>query len=486
MTGIVLALLATAISTAVAWLVEAIMPHASLALVFLTGVLLVAARAGIGPALTASVLGLLALNFFFTPPRYTLAVADDGDIATLAFFLVIAALTGNLAARMRAEMAKRRDSLRRISVLYEFSRQLSATVDSGEVRQVLRERLRQSLGRTVDIYLSGKNGTGSFLTPAGPAQHCPQEDLQRALAMEGEVSHHVAPWSYLKLSMDGEPAVVVMSGTLDAEEEATARSLCDLAGNALQRIALGEELEQVRVAAETEQLRAALLSSVSHDLRTPLASIIGSSTSLLEYGESFTAATRKDLLAAVVGQAQRLDRHIQNLLDMTRLGQGSLSLTRDWADVNDIIASALSRLEVVLADLHVEIEVAPDVPLLYVHGVLVEQALVNLLDNAARFSPVGGQLLVQVEADQETVCISICDQGPGIPEPERERIFDMFYTISRGDSGDLQGTGLGLAICRGMIAAHGGTVSAHDGLNGSGSCMRIRLPVLQYAAVVQQ
>jgi two-component system sensor histidine kinase KdpD len=230
---------------------------------------------------------------------------------------------------------------------------------------------------------------------------------------------------------------------------------------------------------ETEQLRSALLSSVSHDLRTPLASIIGSATSLLEYGPSFSEENRQELLATIADEARRLDRHIQNLLDMTRLGQGSLSVRRDWVDLHDVVSSALGRLRDLLRDVRVEIAIDPAVPLLWVHGALLEQALVNLLDNAIRFSPAGGRILVRAGLAPEGVELEVHDQGPGVPEAEREKIFDMFYTVRQGDRGQGQGTGLGLAICRGMIGAHGGSVTAHAGQGGVGTCMRIGLPLTQ-------
>jgi two-component system sensor histidine kinase KdpD len=210
-----------------------------------------------------------------------------------------------------------------------------------------------------------------------------------------------------------------------------------------------------------------------------LASIIGSTTSLLEYGDSFSDTDRKDLLSTVVEEAQRLDRHIQNLLDMTRLGQGSLTLRRDWVDLNDIVSSAEERMRDVLKGSIVHHEIQQGIPLLWLHGVLIEQALVNLLDNAIRFSPPEGVITISAHHEGGDVTIDVCDEGPGVPEPERNRIFDMFYTIRDADRRDLQGTGLGLAICRGMVVAHGGTVAAMEGRDGKGACMRIVLPVMQ-------
>jgi two-component system, OmpR family, sensor histidine kinase KdpD len=289
----------------------------------------------------------------------------------------------------------------------------------------------------------------------------------------------IEPWNFLKLATKAKAmGMVAIYGQIDTDQIDLARSLCDQAIVVLERTQLVADLEQARVVTETERLRSALLSSVSHDLRTPLASIIGSTSSLLEYGDSFSDANRRELLTTVLEEAQRLDRYIQNLLDMTRLGQGSLTLRRDWVDLHDIISSSVVRLQDALKGLVIDIDICASVPLLWVHGVLIEQAVVNLLDNAIRFSPANGHISITALTRDDQIDINICDDGPGIPDNEREKIFDMFYTARQGDMGNLHGTGLGLAICRGMIAAHGGNVTAHDGSNNHGTCMRITLPVI--------
>jgi len=212
-------------------------------------------------------------------------------------------------------------------------------------------------------------------------------------------------------------------------------------------------------------------------LRTPLASVIGSATSLLEYGDVIGPEDRRDLLETIHGESRRLDRHIQNLLDMTRIGQGGLSLRRDWVDLRDVVSGAVGRLRDGLGDVEVQTILAPDLPLLWVHGALLEQALLNLLDNALRFSPPGAAVTLEARmAEAERMEIDVCDQGPGIAEGDRERVFDMFYTARRGDCGG-QGTGLGLTICRAMIGAHGGEVEALPGPEGRGTRMRISLPL---------
>ena len=245
---------------------------------------------------------------------------------------------------------------------------------------------------------------------------------------------------------------------------------------ALARARLAQDLEAARLHGETEQLRSALLASVSHDLRTPLTSMRGSIDTLLALGEAIPLSDRRELLEGTRDEAERLDRYIQNLLDMTRLGHGALKLARDWVSPADIAGSALNRLRAVLAPLQVQVDVAAQLPLLHVHGALIEQALVNVLENAARFSPPHGQLQLSAGADGSELWFAVSDQGPGIPEEDRAKIFDMFYTAARGDRGG-QGTGLGLAICQGMVGAHGGRISVGEGIGGQGTCITLYLPL---------
>jgi two-component system sensor histidine kinase KdpD len=474
------AVLAVGVTVALALLLSRFIPHASLSLLFLTGVLIVAARTGLGPSLFASVLSFLAFNYFFTTPEHTFEVESKEDVATLLFFLVMAAITGNLAARMQEEIAKRRASLQRISNLYEFSRRIGSAARAEEVLEALAAHVSRSLELPAAVWRPGTDGRLGLTASAGASREPDAQWVAQAWARRGEALLRLGGWQFLALAGPGQPlGLLAIEGELDAEQADLARSLCEQAAVALDRTRLAGDLEEARLVSETEQLRSALLSSVSHDLRTPLASIIGSTTSLLEYGPSFSEANRQELLATIADEARRLDRHIQNLLDMTRLGQGSLSVRRDWVDLHDVVSSALGRLKDLLREVRVEIAIDPAVPLLWVHGALLEQALVNLLDNAIRFSPAGGRILVRAGLAAEGVELEVHDQGPGIPPAEREKIFDMFYTVRQGDRGQGQGTGLGLAICRGMIGAHGGSVTAHEGQGGVGTRMRIGLPLTQ-------
>ena len=262
---------------------------------------------------------------------------------------------------------------------------------------------------------------------------------------------------------------------LSPDQRSLAMAMVQDIGQALERARLADELEGARVQGETERLRNALLSSVSHDLRSPLASMIGSAGTLSSYGEQLPPQERQELLDAILGEGQRLDRYIQNLLDMTRLGHGTLKLNRDWTDVAEIVAAAVTRLHKLFPELKVDTMLPTGTLLLYVHPALIEQALFNILENAARFSPPGEAVRVLVRTEGDRLVLDVVDRGPGIPEDERARIFDMFYSVSRGDRAP-QGTGLGLAICRGMIGAHGGSVEALPG-DGGGTTIRITLPL---------
>ena len=238
-------------------------------------------------------------------------------------------------------------------------------------------------------------------------------------------------------------------------------------------------LNAARLAEEQERLRSALLASVSHDLRTPLSSIIGAASSLRTLDAQLSQQDRFALLDGVLSESERLNRYIQNLLDMTRLGHGELTIERDWVAFDDIVASARKRLGAALDHCHIEQKWRPNLPLLYVHPALIEQALVNVLENAARFSSSNGLIVIaaQHNMDAKTLQFSVTDQGPGIPHEMRERVFEMFYTGGSGDR-SLHGSGLGLAICRGMLSAHGGTVHATDGPSELGTQMVMTLPLV--------
>jgi two-component system sensor histidine kinase KdpD len=253
--------------------------------------------------------------------------------------------------------------------------------------------------------------------------------------------------------------------------EAMARDLAQ----ALTRLSLDGQLASTRLQAETERLRAELLASVSHDLRSPLSTIIGSAESLVAYQGQLSADDQAALARNIAQEGQRLDRYIQNLLDMTRLGHDGLQLQRDWIGVDELLGAAVARMRRQAAAPPVDVRLEPGLPLLRVHGPLLEQALFNVLDNAAKFSPPGAPMEVRARATQDEVILEVVDRGPGIAEDDRERVFDRFHRVAQGDRAP-PGTGLGLAICRGVLVAHGGSAQALAGDDGVGTVVRLRLP----------
>lgn len=452
------------------------LPHANLSLLFMTGVLIVAVRHGLWPSIYASVLSFLVFNFLFTEPRYTFKVGAEGDVATLVFFLLVASLTGNLAARMRDAMSKREKAMARTGALQALTRKVAGAATREEVLQILVDQLARNFSCRVAAAVADPKTRATSLTvggkgPAGPI------DPDRLLA----ASPALAGWTTLPLRTGAGRigAVAIDRPLLNRDESEYATALTEQAAVALERAMLVSDLEQARLESQRQELRVALLSSVSHDLRTPLSSVIGAASSLLACA-SLAAASRDVLLRSILEEAERLDRYIQNLLDMTRLGQGQLESRRDWEDLRDLVSAASRRLRLTSRAVRLELDVAADAELVYVHGDLIEQVFVNLLDNAARYSPEHGRIRVTARRHADAIVIEMTDEGPGIPEPDREKVFDPFHRVRERDR--KSGTGLGLSICRGIVAAHGGEVTAHANHEGRGTLIRVSLPQLAAGA----
>ena len=482
-----LAVVATVIAAAVAWAVASVLPLPNISLVFLAAVLLVAVRSSLGPSLVCAALSFLTYDFLFIPPNFSFAIQREEDVLTLLFFLLMAALTGNLAARQRRQLQALRDTQEETSELLDLSRKLTAATDRQAVISAAAHHLEG--WSDLDLCLVNRDGHGGWkVETGGPLTFTEAERAAADWAWQhdqpagkGTGTLPFGGWWWWPLSSEEGPLGLLGVSAKPGQELSGQRrrlliALSQPLAQALARAQLAQELESARLHGETEQLRSALLASVSHDLRTPLTSMRGSIDSLLALGEAIPLEDRRELLEGTRDEAERLDRYIQNLLDMTRLGHGALKLARDWVSPGDIVGSALGRLRAVLTPLQVSIDVPPELPLLYVHAALIEQALVNVLENAARFSPAQGHLQVSAGVSDNQLFFAVADEGPGIPEDERAKIFDMFYTAARGDRGG-QGTGLGLAICQGMVGAHGGHISVADGIDGRGTCITLFLPL---------
>jgi two-component system sensor histidine kinase KdpD len=259
-------------------------------------------------------------------------------------------------------------------------------------------------------------------------------------------------------------------------------TLVDQVAVAIERTNLATDIEEARLLTETERLRSALLSSVSHDLRTPLVSIIGSATGLASCDGALSDADRAQLLQTILEESERLNRFVQNLLDMTRLGYGALQSNRDWVDLREIVGRALKQMARPLASLKVEVQIPEELPVLHVDPILIEQVLVNIFDNAAKYSPPGGRIEIAAGLDGERASVRVSDEGPGIPPEARDSVFDVFYRVRAGDK-QAAGTGLGLSICRGLIEAHGGQIKALPGPGRRGTTIAFWLPVQPLPAI---
>ncbi len=485
----VYATLATLVAFGLSFIADRYLSVANLSLIFLTAVLAVAVRTRMAVAVYTAILCFLGYNFFFAPPRYTLAIANADDVLAVTLFLVVALVCSRLATRLASQVESLRASHAQARALLALGQQLSTSTDAAGIRDAGARALAHALRCGASVLARDAEQVLRVMAGAPGEYTLSTRDLAAAdwSDRHGEQAGcytdtlNAASCWMLPLGSEGRSLGVAALrfdpalGEPDLDTRSLALAMTQDIGQALERARLSDELEGARVQGETERLRNALLSSVSHDLRSPLASMIGAAGTLVSYEEKLPREERQQLLEAILGEGQRLDRYIQNLLDMTRLGHGTLKLNRDWTDSAEIVAAAVTRLRKLFPDLRVETVAPSDVVLLYVHPALIEQALFNILENAARFSPPDEALRVTVHVVGDRLLIDVADRGPGIPEDERARIFDMFYSVSRGDRAP-QGTGLGLAICRGMIGAHGGSVEALPG-DGIGTTIRISLPL---------
>ncbi len=480
-------------AVALAFAAESWLGLTDLSLVFLTAVLLVATRSRMSVAVYAAVLCFVGYNFFFIEPRYTFYINARQGVVTVAAFLITALLCGRMAARLREQVVMLRAANAHAGAMRALGQTLASAADEAQVFRAGAAGLARAMQAECVLLTTPREGGVARVVATQP-ESARLDDGDRAAA-DWAIAHAQAAgrftdtlagssWWFLPLIIErralGVAGLRLGEGLerLTPEQEHLAQALVQDIAQAAERVRLLNDLEAARVQGETERLRAALLSSVSHDLRSPLSAIIGAATSLHAYGEQLSGDDRRQLLRSVLEEGQRLDRYIQNLLDMTRLGHGGLKLDRDWIQLEDVLGAAVTRLRRLAPGASVDVSLPEDLPLLYVHPALIEQSLFNILENAAKFSPPGSPVRVRAHREGERLVIEISDEGPGIPDDERARIFDMFYTVARGDRGG-QGTGLGLTICQGMIGAHGGEVSAHAGPDGRGTLIRVSLPLTE-------
>jgi len=446
-------------------------------------VLIVAMRTRMLITIMSVLICFLLYNYFFIEPRFTFRISAERGVMTIIMFIVSALLVGRLANQLRAQVLSLRAANSMSLQLQELERKLSTCVDIEQVLNIAKQHLESSLNASVWLRVSGQSVGDTLIL--NEKDQIAADWTQKNAKPCGRFTNTLtnSEWWFNPVNLVADFGVVAIRfnrnlQSIHFEQQRLAELMIDDIAQTLSRVQLSLQLENSRVVAETEKLRSALLSSVSHDLRSPLAAMIGSADTLKYYGEQMPETDRHELLDTIHIEGERLDRYIQNLLDMTRLGHQGLTLSRAWIGVDELIGSATERLKRYQPHVSIKISFAEELPELYVHPALIEQAVFNVLENAAKFSPENVPIEVNIQQIESYLQIEIEDQGVGIPEDECEQIFDMFYTMQRGDRGKT-GTGLGLSIVKAIIGAHMGSIEAFSGKHGQGTLIRIRLPLHQ-------
>lgn len=460
----------------------------TVAMTFLAAVALVAARYGRGPSIVASVIAVLVFDVGFVTPLYTLAVADTKYAITFAVMLAIALMISTLTARLKAQVEGGKTREYRLSALYELGKQLSSLSGAVFLTAAAGRKITELCGAEVAIYLGdpgeapevafGQRTSIALHPVSDPAARWVIEHDRIAGAGTDTLPNAVALFLPLVASQQTVGALAVKADPIDPLLEPDGRRLLDACcaqlALALERDRMAIAASEALVQAKTEQVRSALLSGVSHDLRTPLAAIAGASGSLLQAG-SLDEETRRQLLETIADEANRLTRLLENLLQMSKLELGESKAQMQWNILEEVVGSALRRCRRELRSQEVDVRIPPDLPLILVDGLLLEQLFVNLLENAARYTPKGTKVTISAACHGHWLTIRVTDDGPGLPAGEEERIFEKFYRGSTlADAG--RGSGLGLAICRAVAGAHGGTITAINRPEG-GAEFLLRLPV---------
>ncbi len=464
--------LAVAFITGLGKAFDPILDRINISLLYLLPVLVSAVRWGRGPSLFASFLGVLAFDFFFVPPYLTFAVEEIRYIFVFAIYLLVALVTGTMATRLRDEAEKALLRERRTLALYSLSREIAAKTD---LIQVL-ETFVTTIAHAVDgeaIVLSPETDVGPLreIVSSSPGMAL-ADDRERAVAHwvfqhgryagKGTDTLRGTDLTFFPISIEDKTLAVLAirfnanTDGFGSEQRQLIEAFANLGAVAIIRVHLAKEAEQAQWLAESEKLHAALLNSISHDLRTPLASITGAVTSLLSGDTPYDAETKTVLLQTIKEEAVRMNHFVANLLDMVRLEGGMLRLNKQWCDIQDILGVALRELKDVLQDHPLHIDIPSDLPLVSIDFGLIEHVVINLLENAAKYSPQGSDISVFALYRDESLCFTVTDQSPPVPATERERVFDKFYRLHY--SKQIGGTGLGLSICKGIIEAHGGKI----------------------------
>lgn len=482
-----LALVPVATATLVSWLLRDVFGIAEHAMIYLLAVLLAASRSARGPSLLAAVASVLALDFFFVNPVFTFSVTDARHILTFAVMLVAGLLLGNRTVLIREQAEAAAERERRTATLYGLSRAFADEEDPMAVAKIAAEHLRDLLRAETAVYLPADGGLARAASTSGFELTEERETVvARWVHDNGRPAGHgtdTLPSSqalYLPLvGARGTLGVIAIALGRDAEAlSPSVRQLLETfvaqAALAIERVTLRHEADRAGRVVETERLRTDLLSSVSHDLRTPLSSIAGAAGVLLAEEGRIGPSERRELLETVQQESHRLSDLVTNLLDLTRLDSGAVKPAKEWCPVDELVHSAVGRLRERLRGRRLEVELPEQVLQVQADPVLIEQALVHLLENAAKYAPEDSPIEIRARGGAGEATIEVSDRGPGIPPGEEQRIFDKFVRLP--DGARTQGSGLGLTVCRAIVRAHDGRITVENRLGG-GATFRIVLPV---------
>lgn len=476
-----------AVATGLALLLDRSFERVDLGVVYLSAVLAAGVLYGLRPALAAATAAFLIYNFLFLEPRYSFAIGSPTDILTLIVFWAVALVTGALAGRVReqARRAQRRASA--VSALLAASQALSAAESHAETARVLAEQTAAAAGaRAVVLLPEGDDIALAASAPDTEALGSAAMAAARWAWERGEPAGHgtgtlpQTSWTFRPLEgVRGRAGVAGIEAEALApgsDEERLALALLDQGAVALERAQLAGEAVETESLRRADRFRGALMNSVSHDLRTPLSTVLGASTTLIDYGKTLKPEVRDDLLLSIREEAERLNRYVGDLLDMTRLEGGGLNVRSDWVDVRDVLNAAADRIARRLESRRLTRDFPVDLSLVMLDQGLLEQAVVNILENAVAYSPDGSAIELAAYEDRASVVVSIEDEGKGIPTVELERVFDKFRRMEE-PSDRSKGAGLGLAIAKGFVEAMGGRIAAASPIaDGHGTRILISLP----------
>ncbi|EGW39446.1 sensor histidine kinase KdpD [Desulfosporosinus sp. OT] len=461
----------------------------NISMLYLLPVLLSAARWGKLPAIVTAGMGVVIFDFFFVPPFHTFTVDDFRYVISFVILMIVGFVTGTLSARLKNQIKYSRHREQQVSALYSLSRDLTAVDKLERVLDSIARKIADTLDGQVVLLLPDERDK-LVLSQSSSSDHFMTESelavatwvyVRGLKAGQGTETLGSAKALYLPLTTEqGTQGVLGIcfnnqEESVNPEQIRFLDAFAGLAALAINRIKLADEARQAHTLAESERLRTALFNSLSHDLRTPLASIIGAATGLLEDHDAvYSREARHDLLQTILQGAERMNRFVNNLLDMARLESGMLKLNKDWCDIQDIIGVAINRLDIVLAKRLLDINIPAGVPLVYADYVLIEQVLVNLLDNAVKYSEPDSKIMISVRQVEMKLEIAVANRGTRIPETDLSKVFDKFYRLS--SPLQVSGTGLGLSICKGIIETHDGDIWAENNELG-GVTIIFNLPI---------